>query len=115
MRICVLFASRVRRREGQRRKLELNLNQWQVEIRAVAQLTAASRGGGWGRAPALQVRTPHWAPVLLHGDVNAPDKTGSMARDLGWGLCAKDLLAGKGWSSWRLWMVAGDLGGLVLD
>lgn len=44
LRICVLFVSRVRRREGQRRKLELNLNQWQVEIRAVAQLTAASQG-----------------------------------------------------------------------
>lgn len=40
-------------------------------------------GGGWGRAPALQVMTPQCIPVLVHGDVNAPDKTGSMARDLG--------------------------------
>lgn len=71
--------------------MELNVNQCQVEIRA-AQLTAARQveaGGG------LQVMTPHWTPVLVHGDVNAPDKTGSMARDLGWGLCAKDLLVAR--------------------
>lgn len=47
--------------------------------------------------------------------MNAPDKTESMARALGWGLCAEDLVVGNGWSSWRLWMVAGDLGSLVSD